>query len=72
MNRMRCKPPDGKAWTTVRVRELRERLGIAPFDPSPRQIEARHLCRRCAGARLCAAIVCFCSIVQRRRRSPRA
>ena len=23
------------------------------------------------GARLCAAIVCFCSIVQRRRRSPR-
>ena len=49
MNRMRCKPPDGKAWTTVRVRELRERLGIAPFDPSSRQIEARHLCRRCAG-----------------------
>ncbi len=37
MNRMRCKPSDGKAWTTVRVRELRERLGIAPFDPtSPR------------------------------------
>jgi hypothetical protein len=34
MNRMRCKPADGKAWTTVRVRELRERLGIAPFDPS--------------------------------------
>src|SRR5208283_362439 len=23
------------------------------------------------GARLCAAIVCFCSVVQRRRRSPR-
>jgi hypothetical protein len=23
---MRCKP-DGEAWTTVRVRELRERLG---------------------------------------------
>src|SRR5439155_9535489 len=37
MNRMRCKPSDGNAWTTVRVRELRERLGIAPFDPtSPR------------------------------------
>jgi DNA invertase Pin-like site-specific DNA recombinase len=33
MNRMRCKPPDGKAWTTVRVRELRERLGIAAFNP---------------------------------------
>jgi hypothetical protein len=33
-NRMRCRPADGKAWTTVRVRELRERLGIAPFDPA--------------------------------------
>jgi hypothetical protein len=34
MIRMRCKPADGHAWTTVRVRELRERLGIAPFDPT--------------------------------------
>ena len=33
MNRMRCKADDGKTWTTVRVRELRERLGIAPFNP---------------------------------------
>ena len=24
----------GQAWTTVRVREFRERLGIAPFDPT--------------------------------------
>jgi hypothetical protein len=39
MNRMRCKPPDGKAWTTVRVREMRERLGIAAFDPASRSIE---------------------------------
>jgi len=39
MNRMRCKPSDGKAWTTVRVRELRERLGIAPFDPASDRIE---------------------------------
>jgi DNA invertase Pin-like site-specific DNA recombinase len=38
MNRMRCKATDGQSWTTVRVRELRERLGIAPFDPSvPRE-----------------------------------
>jgi hypothetical protein len=37
MNRMRCKPADGKAWTTVRVRELRERLGSAPFDPASQQ-----------------------------------
>ena len=34
MNRMRCKPADGQAWTTLRVRDLRERLGIAPFDPT--------------------------------------
>jgi DNA invertase Pin-like site-specific DNA recombinase len=34
LNRMRCKPADGKAWTTVRVRDLREQLGIQPFDPN--------------------------------------
>ena len=34
MNRMRCKSSDGTTWTTNRVRELRERLGIAPFDPT--------------------------------------
>jgi DNA invertase Pin-like site-specific DNA recombinase len=39
MNRMRCKPSDGKAWTTVRVRELRERLGIAPFDPQSDRVK---------------------------------
>jgi hypothetical protein len=33
MNRMRCRSADGQTWTTVRVRELRERLGIAAFDP---------------------------------------
>jgi hypothetical protein len=36
MNRMRCKQADEKALTSVRVRELRERLGIAPFDPASR------------------------------------
>ncbi len=39
MNRMRCKPADGKAWTTVRVQELRNRLGIAPFDRSAKRVE---------------------------------
>src|SRR5882672_4309760 len=39
MNRMRCKPADGNAWTTVRVRELRERLGIATFDPTLPRVE---------------------------------
>lgn len=38
MNRMRCKSTDGASWTTMRVRELRERLKIAPFDPTaPRE-----------------------------------
>jgi hypothetical protein len=38
MNRMRCKSADRASWTTVRVRELRERLEIAPFDPTaPRE-----------------------------------
>jgi DNA invertase Pin-like site-specific DNA recombinase len=38
MNRMRCKSTDGRSWTTVRVQELRERLGIAPFDSTlPRE-----------------------------------
>lgn len=34
LNRMRCKTIDGETWTTVRVRELRERLGIAEFVSS--------------------------------------
>jgi hypothetical protein len=34
MNRMRCRSADRSSWTTVRVRELRERLGVAPFDPT--------------------------------------
>jgi DNA invertase Pin-like site-specific DNA recombinase/polyhydroxyalkanoate synthesis regulator phasin len=33
MNRMRCKTTDGETWTTVRARHLRERLGVAGFDP---------------------------------------
>jgi hypothetical protein len=33
MNRMRCKGSGGNTWTVLRVRELRERLGIAEFDP---------------------------------------
>ena len=34
MNRMRRKSQEGETWTTARVRELRERLGIAAFDPA--------------------------------------
>jgi DNA invertase Pin-like site-specific DNA recombinase len=34
LNRMRSRAPAGKSWTTARVRELRERLGIPVFDPA--------------------------------------
>ncbi len=33
LNRMRCKTGDGESWTTIRVRDMRERLGIAEYDP---------------------------------------
>jgi DNA invertase Pin-like site-specific DNA recombinase len=39
MNRMRCKSSDGQPWTIVRVRELRERLGIVAFDPAAVHVE---------------------------------
>jgi DNA invertase Pin-like site-specific DNA recombinase len=56
MNRMRCKSSDGKSWTVVRVRELRERLGIAAFDPASIKIEtitvdeAAHRLNICIGS----------------------
>ena len=37
LNRMRCKTGDGETWTTVRVREVRERLGISEYDPDSRR-----------------------------------
>jgi hypothetical protein len=33
LNRMRCRTEDGESWTTVRVQQLRERLGVPGFDP---------------------------------------
>ena len=33
LNRMRCRGPGEETWTMVRVRALRERLGISPHDP---------------------------------------
>lgn len=33
LNRMRCRTGDGETWTTVRVREMRERLGLAEYNP---------------------------------------
>jgi hypothetical protein len=56
MNRMRCKSAGGESWTTVRVRALRERLGIAGFDPTiprPKTIsvdETAHRLKICVGS----------------------
>jgi hypothetical protein len=33
LNRMRCQTGDGNTWTTVRVREMRERLGLPEYRP---------------------------------------
>lgn len=39
LNRIGCRTEDGGTWTTVRIRTLRDRLGIPEYDPSvaPRQ-----------------------------------
>ncbi|MCZ4093081.1 recombinase family protein [Sinorhizobium psoraleae] len=34
LNRMHCKTGNGEGWTTVRVRDMRERLGIPEYDPT--------------------------------------
>jgi DNA invertase Pin-like site-specific DNA recombinase len=35
LNRMRCQTGDGNTWTTVRVREMRERLGLPQYVADP-------------------------------------
>ncbi|MGE3919320.1 MAG: recombinase family protein [Hyphomicrobiaceae bacterium] len=56
MNRMRCRAPDGATWTTVRVRELRERLGIPAYDPAAQKEktisvdETAHRLKICVGS----------------------
>jgi hypothetical protein len=57
MNRMRCKAPDGATWTTVRVRELRERLGILPYDPSAQTVETISVDETAQRLRICVGSV---------------
>jgi hypothetical protein len=33
LNRARCRTADGSSWTELRVRTVREKLGLAAFDP---------------------------------------
>src|ERR1700719_3887304 len=57
LNRMRCKTGNGETWTTVRVREMCERLGLPEYTPSKAggrddqsckgRRAARHLCGIC-------------------------
>ena len=50
LNRMRCKTSNGETWTTVRVRDMRERLGIAEYDPA--KADGRMISLMKAAARL--------------------
>lgn len=56
MNRMRCKRNNGESWTTLRVRELRERFGVPAFNPAaagPETISVDETARRlkiCVGS----------------------
>lgn len=34
LNRMLCRTSDGETWTAVRVRDMRERLGLPEYDAS--------------------------------------
>lgn len=57
LNRMRCKPTDGKAWTTVRVREMRDRLGVPPFSASVDAVETISAERAAARLGICVGSV---------------
>jgi hypothetical protein len=51
LNRARCKGTDGRSWTELRVRELRERLKLPAYDPArnPRStVSADEAARRLA------------------------
>jgi len=56
LNRARCRSSDGHTWTELRVRELRDRLRIPPYDPekNPRATvsadEAARLLSICVGS----------------------
>ncbi len=53
LNRMRCKTSDGETWTTVRVREMRERLGIEEHDPRKAQGDMLSLAKAAERLSIC-------------------
>jgi hypothetical protein len=54
---MRCKSADGKTWTTVRVRELRERLGLAAYDPTAATVETISVDETAGRLKICVGSV---------------
>lgn len=57
MNRMRCRAPDGATWTTVRVRELRERLGIPAYDATAQTEETISIDETAQRLKICVGSV---------------
>lgn len=53
LNRMRCKTNDGETWTTVRVREMRERLGLPEYDPANDRAEMTSLMKAAERLGIC-------------------
>jgi DNA invertase Pin-like site-specific DNA recombinase len=54
LNRMRCKTGNGETWTTVRVREMRERLGLPEYDPTQAGVEMISLAKAAERLGICA------------------
>lgn len=53
LNRMRCRTSDGETWTTVRVRDMRERLGIPEYDPAKADRNTISLMKAAERLRIC-------------------
>ncbi len=53
LNRMRCKTGDGETWTTVRVREMRERLCLPEWSPSAAEGETISLVKAAERLGIC-------------------
>ena len=53
LNRMRCKSGDGETWTTVRVREMRTRLGLPEYEPAASEGEMISLMRAAERLGIC-------------------
>jgi DNA invertase Pin-like site-specific DNA recombinase len=53
LNRMRCKTGNGETWTTVRVREMRERLGLPEYDRTQAGVEMVSLAKAAERLGIC-------------------